>query len=163
MKGSIDSLDMRDARIWSFCSAPQSCQLFGALWTAAQHLPCPSPSPRVCSNSCPLNWWCHPTISSSVEPFSSHPQSFPASGSSLCSWLFAFASAQSTRASASSSVLPTNIQGWFHLILASLISLLSKGLSRISFGITVGKHQFFSLQPSLWSNSHICTWLLEKP
>ena len=163
MKRGIDSLDMRDARIWSFCSVLQSCQLFGTPWTAAQELPCPSLSPRVCANECPLNWWCHPTISSSVDPFSSHPQSFPASGSFLFSWLSAFAGTQSIGASASSSVLPMNIQGWFHLILTSLISLLSKGLSRISFSTTVGKHQFFSLQPSLWSGSHICTWLLEKP
>ena len=93
-------------------------------------LPCPSLSPRACSNSCPLSWWSHPTISSSVIPFSSCLQSFPASGSFLVSWLFV-SSGQSIGASASASVLPINIQGWFPLGLTGLISLLSKGLSRV--------------------------------
>ena len=77
-------------------------------------LPCPSPSPRACSNSCPLSWWCHPTISSSVVPFSSHLQSFPASGSSQMSQLFA-SGGQNIGVSASASVLPMNIQGWFRI------------------------------------------------
>ena len=88
-------------------------------------------------------------------------QSFPASESFPVSWLFASGD-QSIGASGSASVLPVNIQGWFPLRLTDLISLLSKGLSRAFFNTTVQKHQFFNAQPSLWSNSHICTWLLEK-
>ena len=117
-------------------------------------LPCPSPSPGVCSNSHPLNRWCHPTISSSVVPFSSCPQSFPASESFPVSRLFA-SGGQSIGASASASVLPMNIQRWFPLGLTGLISLLSKGLSRGFSSTTVWKPQFFSAQPSLWPNSHI--------
>ena len=108
-------------------------------------LPCPSLSPRVCSNSCPLSWWCHPTVSS----FSSCSQSFPASGSSPMSQLFASGS-QSTGASASASVLPVNIQGWFPLGLTGLISLQSKGLSRVFSSTKIWKHQFFGIQLSLW-------------
>ena len=125
-------------------------------------LPCPSPSPGACSNSCPLSQWYHPTISSSVIPFSSCLQSFPASGSFLMSQLFE-SGGQSMGASASTSVLPMKIQDWFPLGLTGLISLQSKGLSRVFSNTTVQKHQFFSTQPSLWSNSHIPTWLLEKP
>ena len=125
-------------------------------------LPCPSPSPRACSNSCSLIWWCHPTISSSVIPFSSCLQSSPVSGSFPMSWLFV-SSNRSIGASASASVLPMNIQDWFPLELIGLISLPSRGLSRVFSSTTVWKHQFFDAQPSLWSNSHICTWLLEKP
>ena len=88
---------------------------------------CPSLSPRVCSNSCPLSWWCYPTISFSITFFSSCPESFPASGSFPVSWLFA-SGGQSIRTSASASILPVNIQGWFPLGLTVLISLLSKGL-----------------------------------
>ena len=104
-------------------------------------LPCPSVSPTVCSNSCPLSQWCHPTISSSVVPFSSCLQSFPASGSFPMSQLFALG-AQSIGASAS--VLSLKSQGWFPLGLTGLISLLSKGLSRVFSSTTVWKHQFFS-------------------
>ena len=118
--------------------------------------PCPSLSPRVCSNSCLLSQWCYLTISSSVIPFSSCPQSISASGSFPVSRLFP-SGGQSIRALAS--VLPINIQGWFPLGLTGWISLQSKGPS----STTVQHHQFFSTQPSLWSNSHICTWLLEKP
>ena len=125
-------------------------------------LPCPSLSPGVCSNSCPLSQWCHPTISSFVTPFFSCPQSFPASGSFPVNRLFTSAG-HSIGASASAPVLPMNIQGWFPLGLTALISLLSKGLSRVFSSTTVQKHQFFGDQPSLWANSHICTWLLEKP
>ena len=125
-------------------------------------LPCPSPPPGVCSNSHPLIQWCHPTISSSVIPFSSCPQSFPESGSFPMNQLFTW-SGQSIRASASTSVLPMNIQDWFPLGLTGLISLKSKAFSRVFSNTTVQKHQFFSSQPSLWSNSHIHTWLLEKP
>ena len=106
-------------------------QLFQTPWPAAHHDPCPKLSPRVCSNSCPLSRWCHPTISSSVAPFSSCPQSFPASGSFPMSRFFEL-DGQSTRASASASVLPMTIQGWFPLGLTGLISLLSKGLSQES-------------------------------
>ena len=118
------------------------------LWPhGLQHarLPCPSPSPRLCSNSCPLSQWCHPTISSSVIPFFCL-QSFPASGPFLMSQLFA-SGGQNIGASASVSVFPMNIQNWFPLGLTDLISLQSKGLSRVQ------KHQFFGTQLSLWSNS----------
>ena len=123
--------------------------------------PCPSPTPGVYSNSSPLSRWCHPTISSSVIPFFSHPQSFPASGPFQMSQLFA-SGGQSIGISASVSVLPMTIQGWCLLGWTGLISLLSKGLSRVFSNTTVQKHQFFSDQPSLWANSHIHTWLLEK-
>ena len=105
---------------------------------------------------------CHPTISSSVIPFSSCLHSFPASGSFLMRWLFA-SGGQSIGASTSAPVLPMNIQGWFPLELTGWISLQSKGLSRVLSSTTVQKHQFFGAQPFLWSNSHIPTWLLEKP
>ena len=136
-----------------------------SLWPhGLQHtnLPCPSLFPGVCSNSYLLNQWCHPTISSSVITFSSCLQSFPASGSFLKSWLFV-SSSQSIRASASALVLPMNIQGLFPLGLTGLISLLSKELLRVFYSTTVWKYQFFGTQPSVWSNSHIHTWLLEKP
>ena len=110
-------------------------------------LPWPSRSPRVCSNSCPLSWWYHPTIPSSVFPFSSCPQSFPASGYFPVSQLFA-SGGQNIGASASASVLPVNIQGWFPLGLTALISLQSKGLSRVFSSTTVWKHQFFGTQLS---------------
>ena len=132
-----------------------------SLWPyGLQHtrLPCPSLSPGVCLNSCPLCQWCHPTISSSVAPFSC-PQSFPASGSFSMSWPFA-SGGQRIRTSAS--VLPVNIQGWFPLQLTDLISLQSKGLSRVFSSTTIWKHQFFITQPSLWFSSYIRTWLLEK-
>ena len=125
-------------------------------------LPCPSPTPRTCSNSCPSSRLCHPAISSSVNPFSSCLKSFPASGSFLMSQLFA-SDGQSIGASASASVLPMNIQDWFPLGLTGWISLQSKRLSRVFSNITVATHQFFSAQLSLLSNSHIYTWLLEKP
>ena len=123
-------------------------------------LTCPSPTPRAYSNLCPLSQWCHPTISSSVNPFSSCLQSCPASGSFPVSQFFTLVG-QSIGASAS--VFPMNIQDWFPLGLTSLISLQSKGLSRVFSNTTVQKHQFFSAQLSLWSNSCIHTWLLKKP
>ena len=123
-------------------------------------LPCHSQSSRVCSNSCPLTQWCHPTISSSVTLFSSCPQSFPASGSFPMSQLF---TSGDQNIGASASIFPMNIQGWFPLWLTGWLSLLFKGFWRAFCSITVQKHQFFSTQPSFWSNSHICTWLLEKP
>ena len=125
-------------------------------------LPCPSPSLRACSNSCPLNWWCHPTISFSVIPFFSCLQPFPASGSFLMNQLFS-SGGQIIGASASASVLPMNIQGWFPLGLTGLISLKSKGLSRVFYSTTIRKCQFLGAQSSLWSSSHNRTWLLEKP
>ena len=111
-------------------------------------LPCPSLSPRVCSNSCPLSRWCHPAISSSVVPFSSCPQSLPASGSFQMSHLFTWGG-QSIGVSASASVLPVNIQGWFPLGWTGWISLQSKGLSRVFSNTIVQKHQFFNAQLSL--------------
>ena len=123
---------------------------------------CPSLSPWICSNSCWLSQWCHPTILSSVIPFTSCLQSFPASGSFLMSRLFA-SGGQSTGASVYSSVLPMNIQDWFLLGLTGLISLQSRGLLRIFSNSTVQKHQFLGTQSSLRSSSHIHTWLLEKP
>ena len=108
--------------------------------------PCPSPTPGVYSDSCPLSWWCHPTISFSVNPFSSHLQSSPASRSFPVSQLLA-SGGQRIGVSASASVLPMNIQDWFPLRLTGLISLLSKGLSRVFSSTTVRKHQFFGTQP----------------
>ena len=122
-----------------------------SLWShGLQHarLPCPSPFPGACSDSHPLSQWCHPTTSSSVVPFSSCLQSFPASGSFLMSQVIT-SGGQSIRASALASVLPINIQDWFPLGLTDLISLQSKGLSRVFSNTTVQKHQFFSAQPSL--------------
>ena len=105
--------------------------------------------------------WCHPTISSSVIPFSSHLQSFPASRSFQMSQFFTSGD-HSIGVSASAPVLPMNIQGWFLLGLTGWICLQSKGLSRVFSNTTVQKHKFFGAQSSLWSNFHIHTWLLEK-
>ena len=124
--------------------------------------PCLSPTPGVHPNPCPLSWWCPPTTSSSVVPFSSCPQSFPGSGSFQMSQLFA-SGGQSIGVSASTSVPPMNIQDWFPLEWTGWISLQSKRLSRVFFNTTVQRHQFFSAQLSLRSNSHIHTWLLIKP
>ena len=110
--------------------------------------PCPSPTPGVHPNSCPLCWWCHPTISSSVVPFSSCPQSFPASGSFQKSQLFA-SGGQSIGVSASTSVLPMNTQDWSPLEWTGWISMQSKGLSRVFSNTTAQKHQFFHAQFSL--------------
>ena len=142
------------------CSVAQLCLTL--LWShGLQHtkLPCPSPSCKACSNSCPLNWWCHPTILSSVVPFPSCLQSFPASvfsnESALCiRW-------SNTVASALASVLPMSIQGWFPLRLTGLISLLSKGLSGV-----FSRPQFEGINSlvlsSLWSSSHNLMWPLER-
>ena len=118
-------------------------------------------SPRLCSNSCPLSSWCYLTILSSAIPFPFCLQSFLASGSFL-SQLFT-SGCQSIRASAWASVLPMNIQGWSLLELTGWISLQSKGLSRVFSSTTIWRYRFVSAQPSLWSNSYIHTWLLEKP
>ena len=123
--------------------------------------PRPSPTHGVYSNSCPLIRWCHPTISSSVVPFS-RLQSFPTSGSFQMSQLFA-SGGQSIGVSVSTWVLPMNTQDWSPLGLTGSISLQFKGLSRVFSNTTGQKHQFFGTQLSLYSNSHIHTWLPEKP
>ena len=123
---------------------------------------CPSPTPGVYSDSCPLSWWCLPTISSSVVPFSSCLQSFPAAGSFQMSQFFP-SGGQSIGVSASASVLPMNTQDWFPLKWTGWISLQSKGLSRVFSNTTVQKHQLFGAQFSSQSNSHIHTWPQEKP
>ena len=124
--------------------------------------PCPSPTPGVYSNSCPLSWWCHPAIPSSVVPFSSCPQSLPASESVPMSQLFTWGG-QSIGVLALVSVLPMNTQDWFPLKWTGWISLQSKRLSRVFSNTTVQKHQFFGAQPSSQSNSHIHTWPQEEP
>ena len=138
--------------------------LFATPWTAAWQASLPSSTTSAYSNSRPLDRWCHPVISSSVIPFSSYLQSFPASQSFQMSQLFASVG-QNIGVSASTSVFPviSNIQGWFPLELTELISLQFKGLSRVFPSTTVWKHQFFDTQLSLWSNSHKCIWLLERP
>ena len=141
------------------CLVTKSCPTLWTPWIAAAHQTFLS---FTISNSYPLGQWCHPTILSSVAPVSSCPQSFPTSGSFPMRRFFA-SGGQSIGASTSASVLPMNTQGWFSLGLTGLISLLSRGLSRVFSSTTIQKHQFFGTQPSLWSNSHICTWLLEKP
>ena len=139
-----------------------------SLWPhGLQHArpPCPSPTPGVYPNSRPLSRWCHPTISSSVVPFSSHLQSFPALESFQINQFFT-SGGQSIGVSASASVLPMNIQDWFPLGWTGWLFLLSRGLSRVFSNTTVQKHQFFNTQLSIRkdvSNSHIHTWLLEKP
>ena len=145
-----------------FSSVTQSCV---TLWPhESQHTrpPCSSPTPRVHPKPCPLSQWCHPTISSSVVPFFSCLQSFPASESFQMSQLFTSGS-QSTGVSASASVLPANTQDWSPLGWTGWISLQSKWLSRIFSNTTVQKHQFFGTQLSSQSNSHTHTWPLEKP
>ena len=136
-------------------------------WLKHARLPCPSPSPRVWANSCPLSWWCHPTILSSVVPFSSSLQSFPASGSFQMSWLFTSGD-QSIEASSLAAVLPMNIQDWFPLGLTGWISLQSKRLSRVFSNTTVQKHQFSALSflyspaltaiPDYWKKTKL--WLV---
>ena len=121
-------------------------------------LPCPSPKPGAYSNSCPYSQWSHLTISLSIIPFSFCLQSFSASGSFPKSQFFP-SGGQTIGISASVSVIPMNILNWFPL---AFISLQSKGLSKVLSSTTVQMHEFFSAQLSLWSNSHIHTWLLEK-
>ena len=129
---------------------------FATPWTAARQASLSITNPGVYSNSRPLSWWCHPTISSSVVAFSSCLQSFPASESFQMSPFLA-SGGQSIRVSGSTSVLPMNIQDWFPLGQTGLISSQSKGLSRVFSNTTVQKHQFFCAQLSLYSNSHIHT------
>ena len=131
-------------------------------WTAAHQASCPSQTPGAYPNLCPLSEWCHPTISSSVIPFSSCPQFFLASGSFPMSQLFA-SGGQSIGVSATASVLPVNTQDWSPLGWTGWISLQSKGLSRVISNTTLQRHQFFCAQLSSQSNSHIHTWPLEKP
>ena len=145
-----------------FSSITQSCL---TLWPhESQHTrpPCPSPTPGVHSDSRPSSQWYNPVISSSVVPFSSCPQSLPASESFPMSQLFSWGG-QSTEASALASFLPKKSQGWSPSEWTSWISLQSKGLLRVFSNTTVQKHQFFGAQPSLWYNFHIHTWPLEKP
>ena len=139
-------------------------QLFATPWTAACRDSLSITNSQSLLNSCPLNWWCYPTISCSANLFSFCLQSFPASGSFPMSQYFA-SDGQTNGVSASARVLPTNIQDWFPLGLTSLISLQTKGFSRVFSNTTVQKHQLFCAWLSLWSNSHLCfhTWLLEKP
>ena len=139
------------------CWVTKSCPCMQPQGLKHSRLPCPSPSPGVCSNSCPLSRWCHPIISSSVTPFFSCLQSFLASGSFPIGWLLT-SGGQSTGASASHQPFQwifsvDFLEDW------CLSSLLSKGLSRVFSNTTIQKHQFFGAQPSLWSNSHIHTWL----
>ena len=123
-------------------------------------LPCPSPTPGACSYSCPSSQWCHPTTSPSVFPFSCL-QSFPASGAFPVIQFFA-SGGWSIGTSASASVLPVNILIWFPLGLTDLISLQTKGFSRVFLNTPCQKHQFFGAQLSLWSNSHIHNMTAEK-
>ena len=143
-------------------SATKSCPTLRPYGLQHARLSCPSPTPIACSNSCSLSQWCHPTISSSVVPFSSFLQSFPALGSFPKSRFFRSVG-PSIGFSASTSVFPMNIPDWFPLGLTNWISLQSKGPSKVFSNTTVQKHKFFGTQPSLWSNSYIHTWLLEKP
>ena len=149
-----------------FSSVQFSCSVVSdSLWSNGLQQarpPCPSPIPEACSNFCPLSQWSHPTISSSVVPFSSCLHSFPTSGSFQMSQLFA-PGGQTVVVSVSASVFPMNTQDWSPLGWTGWISLQSKGLSRVFSNTTVQKHQFLGTQLSLWSNSHIHTWLLEKP
>ena len=140
----------------SFSSVAQLCSTLGTPWTAAHQASPTSPTPGACSYSCPLIWWCHPTISSSVVPFSSCPQSFSASVSFPMSQ-FLTSGGQSIGASTSASVLPVNVQDWFPLGLTGLISLQSKGLARVFSNTTVQKHQKRFFINSL-KNCCIITW-----
>ena len=137
-----------------------------SLWPHGPHvIPCPSPTPGVYSNSCPLSQWCHPTISSFevvVIPFSSCLQSFPTSGSFPMNQFFT-SGGKHIGASTSASVLLMNIQDWFPLGWTGLILWQSKGLSSFFSNTTVQKHQYFGVPSLLYGSTHIHTWLLEKP
>ena len=148
---------------WCCCrSVPKWCSTLQPLGLQHPRLACPSPSPTAHSNSRPSSQWCHPTISSSVVPFSSCLQSFPASGSFPVSQFFTSV-VQSIRVSATASVLPVNFQDWSPLGVTGFISLKTKELSRVFCKTTFHKRPFFSAQQSLWSSSHVHTWLLENP
>ena len=145
-----------------FSSVAQSCPTLRLHESQHNRPPCPSLTPRVHSNSCPSSQWCHPAISSSVVPFSSCPQSLPASESFPMSQLFTWGG-QSTRVPALASFFPKKSQGWSSSEWTGWISLQSKGLSRVFSNTTVQKQQFFGTQLSSQSNSHIHTWPQEKP
>ena len=160
MKKTLDFLVSVSLFVQFSCSVvSDSLRLHGS-----QHArpPCPSPTPGVYPNSCPWSRWCHLTISSSVVPFSSCPQSFPASEAFPMSQFFA-SGGQTIGVSASTSVLPVNTQDWSPLGWTGWTSLQSKGFSRVFSNTTVQKHQVFGTQLSSQSNSHIHTWPLEKP
>ena len=152
-KVMLEFIKIKNSNIWEIFSSVQislSIQSESLQPHGMQHtrIPCPSPTPRACSNSCPSSQWCHPIISSSVVPFSSCFQSFPALGSFPTSQFFP-SGGQSIGVSAAASVLPMNIQDWFPLRWTGWNSLQSKGLSRVFSNTTVQKHQFFSAQLSL--------------
>ena len=161
----------KEGQFWSGSGLRNCCSVAKLCVTLCDPMDCSTPGfpvlhyhslsfTWVCSSSCPLSPWCHPTISwCSVTPFFSCLQSFPASGSFPMSWLFA-SGGQSIGASVL--VLPMNIQSWFPLGLTNFISLQSKGLSRVFSSTTVWKHQFSGAQPSSWSTSHLHTRPLEK-
>ena len=157
---SIDSVHYRFSSVQFSCPVVSDSLRLHELQHARP--PCPSPTPGRHPNPCPSSRWCHPVISSSVVPFTSCPQSLPASESFPMSQLFAWGG-QSIGASALASVLPMNTQDWSPLEWTGWISLQSKGLSRAFSNTTVQKHQFFGTQLSSQSNSHIHTWPLEKP
>ena len=152
----------RDLFLYCSVQSLSRVRLFATPWIAARQASCPSPTPGVYSNSCPSSQWWHPAISSSVVPFTSCPQSLPASGSFPISQLFSWGG-QSTRVSALASFLPKKSQGWSPSEWTGWISLQAKGLSRVFSSTTVQKHQFFGAQPSSQSNSHINIWPQEKP
>ena len=161
----LDKTDLStgpETNLYCCCSVHSVMFDSASPWLQHTRLPCPSLSPGVCSDLYPLSRWCHLTTSFSVILFSSCPQSFPVSGSFPLSQLFT-SDGQTIGALDSTSVLPMNILGWFPLGLTGLISLLSKRFSRVFSTTTVQNYQFISAQHSLWSNSHICTWILEKP
>ena len=160
--GNITLFSKYAFKIFSSVQLLSHVRLFATPSIAAVRPPCPSPTPGVHSSSCPSSRWCHPAISSSVNPFSSCPQSLPASESFPMSQLFTWGG-QSTGVSALASFLPKNTQDRSPLECTGWISLQSKGLSRVFSNTTVQKHQFFGAQLSSQSNSHIHTWPLEKP
>ena len=154
---TLEIQSIKGTKVLAFCccSVAKLCPTLCDSELQHARLSCPSLSPGGWSKSWPLSWWCHPIISSSVTSFSFCPQSFPASWSFPMSWFFTWG-IQSIGASAYASVLPMNIQNWFLLGFTGLVSLLSKGLSRVFSSSTVWKHQFFGTQPPLRSSFHIC-------
>ena len=158
IQSELNRFSAKFMSMWKHSSVQFSCSVVSdSLWLhGLQHarLLCPSPTPRAYSDSCPSSQWCHPTISSSVIPFSSCLQSFPASGSFPMSQFFT-SGGQSIGVLASKWVLAMNTQDWFPLGLTGWISLPSKGLSRVFSNTSVQKNQCFGAQSSLWSNSHI--------
>ena len=163
MLARLQTLFILFVDVYVCCSVTKLCPtLCNPMGYGTPCLPVPHPSPRVCPSSCPLNQWCYSTISSSVILFSFCLQSFPASRSFPVSQLFAWGG-QSIGVSASASVFPMNTQDWSPLEWTGWISLQSMWLSRVFSNTTVQKHQFFGTKRSSQSNSHIHTWLLDKP